>query len=95
MWIKINLKGLLAGVSKFNILINLLGGANISKNHVCAKSVDDSKQLSIFCDLCKFWVHSKCNCLCIEQWFCSKCISVMFPVGTLNQNFIFLFLTID
>lgn len=61
------LKGLLAGISKFNILINLLGGANISKNHVYAKSVDDSKQLSIFCDLCKFWVHSKCNCLCIEQ----------------------------
>ena len=61
------LKGLLAGISKFNILINLLGGANISKNHVYAKSVDDSKQLSIFCDLCKFWIHSKCNCLCIEQ----------------------------
>lgn len=61
------LKGLLAGISKFNILINLLGGANISKSHVCAKSVDDSKQLSIFCDLWKFWVHSKCNCLCIEQ----------------------------
>ena len=28
---------------------------------VCKKSTDDSKQSSVFCDLCKFWVHTKCN----------------------------------
>ena len=65
---------------------------------VCEKSIDDSKQSSIFCDLCKFWVHTKCNQLnvldfqhieaCTEPWFCLKCISNLFPFGTLNnQNF--------
>ena len=65
---------------------------------VCEKSIDDSKQSSIFCDLCKFWVHTKCNQLnfldfqhikaCTEPWFCFKCISDLFPFGTLNnQNF--------
>ena len=49
---------------------------------VCEKSIDDSKQSSIFCDLCKFWVHTKCNQLnfldfqhikaCTERWFCFK-----------------------
>ena len=28
---------------------------------VCQKSADGSKQSSIFYDLCKFWVHTKCN----------------------------------
>ena len=65
---------------------------------VCEKSIDDSKQSSIFCDLCKFWVHTKCNQLnfldfqhikaCTEPWFCFKCISDLFSFGTLNnQNF--------
>ena len=64
---------------------------------VCEKSIDYSKQSSIFCDLCKFWVHTKCNQwnfldfqhikACSEQWFCSKCINDLFPFGTLNQNF--------
>ena len=64
---------------------------------VWEKSIDDSKQSSIFCDLCKFWVHTKCNQLnfldfqhikaCTEPWFCFKCISDLFPFGTLNQNF--------
>ena len=64
---------------------------------VCEKSIDDSKQSSIFCDLCKFWVHTKCNQLNFldfqhikaftEPWFCFKCISDVFPFGTLNQNF--------
>ena len=62
------------------------------------KSIDDSQQSLIFCDLCKLWVHTKCNQLnfldfqhiksCTEPWFCFKCISDLFPFGTLNnQNF--------
>ena len=65
---------------------------------VCQKPADGSKQSSIFYDLCKFWVHTKCNQLnfldfqhikaCTEPWFCFKCISDLFPFGKLNnQNF--------
>ena len=28
---------------------------------LCEKSIDDSKESSFFCDLCNFWVHTKCN----------------------------------
>ena len=66
---------------------------------VCEKSIDDSKQSSILCDLCKFWIHTKCSQLkffdfqhikaCTEPCFCFKCISDLFGFGTLNnQNFI-------
>ena len=66
---------------------------------VCEKSIDDdSKQSSIFCDLCKFRVYTKCNELnflyfqhikaCSEPWFCFKFIGDLFPFATLdNQNF--------
>ena len=65
---------------------------------VCEKSIDDRKQWSTFCDLGKFWIHTKCNRLnfpgflqikdCTEARFCFKCISDLFPFGTLNgQNF--------
>ena len=64
---------------------------------VCEKSIVDSVQSSILCDLCKFWVHAKCNQLnfdfqhtkaCNEPWFCFKCISDVFSFDTLNnQNF--------
>ena len=65
---------------------------------VCEKSIDDSKLSSIFCDLYKFWVHTKCSQLnfldfqhlkaCTKPWFCFKCISDLFPLVTLNnQNF--------
>ena len=63
---------------------------------VCGKSIDDSKQPSIFCDLCKIWVLCKCIHLdfqdfqhikaCAEPWFCFKCISDMFPLGTFNNQ---------
>ena len=62
---------------------------------VSEKSINDSKQSSIFCDLCKFWVYTKWKQLnffdsqhCTEPWFCFKCIRYLFPFGTLNnQNF--------
>ena len=46
---------------------HLLGGPNINKTMVhypcgvCENSIDDSKQSPTFCDILKFWVHSKCN----------------------------------
>ena len=57
---------------------------------VCEKSIDDSKESSFFCDLCNFWVHTKCNQLrffdfqhikaCTEPWFCFNCISDLFTL---------------
>ena len=62
---------------------------------MCENSIDDSKQSLICCDLCKFWVHIKCNQLnfldfqhikaCTEP-FSFKCIIDLFPFGTLNNN---------
>ena len=53
-------------------------------------------QSSIFCILFKFCVHTKWNQLnfldfqhtkaCTEPWFCFKCISDVFPFGTLNNQ---------
>ena len=60
------------------------------------KSIDDSRRLSIFCDLCKFWVDAKCYQLnflnfqhikaSTEPWFCFKCVSDVFLFGTLNNQ---------
>ena len=69
IWINMNFKGYRAGLNKQNILINfyykrLLDGVkySIKMAHypcgVCEKSIDDSKQSSIFCDLCNSRVHT-------------------------------------
>ena len=65
---------------------------------VCEKSINNNNQSSIFWDLCKFWVHSKCNHwnfldfqhikTCTKPWFCFKYVIDIFPSPTLNnQNF--------
>ena len=65
---------------------------------VCHKSIDD-KENSIFCDLCKLWVHIKCNNLnyvdyqyllgCSNPWYCLNCNSEIYALGNLNnQNFL-------
>ena len=73
---------------------------------VYEKSIDDSKQSSIFCDLCNFWVHTKsCNQLnfldfqhikaCTELWFCFKCISdFLLLVHLIIKISVHLFLTL-
>ena len=72
---------------------------------VCEKSIGDSKQSSIFYELCTFWVHTKYNQLnfldfqyikaCTEPWLCFKCISDVFLFGTINITIsVHLFLTI-
>ena len=64
---------------------------------VCHKSIGD-KENSIFCDLCKLWVHIKCNNLnyvdyqylsgCSDPWYCLNCNSEIYAFGSLNkQNF--------
>ena len=64
-------------------MINFLCG-------ICGKSVN-SNQKAINCDLCKFWVHIKCNGLNAkgyeslqrsdDQWFCYNCINKILPFG--------------
>ena len=64
---------------------------------VCYKSIGD-KEHSIFCALCKLWVHIKCNNLnyvdyqyvsgCTDPWYCLNCNSEIYAFGSLNkQNF--------
>ena len=64
---------------------------------VCHKSIGD-KENSIFCDLCKLWVHIKCNNLnyvdyqylsgCSDPWYCLNCNSEIYALGNLSkQNF--------
>ena len=60
------------------------------------KSLFGEKEDSIFCDLCKLWVHIHCNQLnCVDYqhlsnqndpWFCFKCNSDIFPLGKLNKQ---------
>ena len=63
--------------------------------HTCNCFVHDN-QLSIFCDLCKTWIHSKCIKLTRkalldlslheEPWFCSKCIGNTFPFSPQSRS---------
>ena len=64
---------------------------------VCHKSIGD-KENSIFCDLCKLWVHIKCNnhnyvdyqylSGCTDPWYCLNCNSEVYALGNLSkQNF--------
>ena len=64
---------------------------------VCHKSIGD-KENSIFCDLCKLWVHIKCNNLHYvdyqflsgsnDPWYCLDCNSKVYAFDKLSkQNF--------
>ena len=58
----------------------------------CGKSVN-SNQKAVFCDRCKYWVHTKCNGLSKKdyellqkepedsKWVCQKCINNALPFG--------------
>ena len=61
---------------------------------LCHKSIVDS----FFCDLCKLWVHIKCNNLnyldyqyfsaCNNPWYCLNSNSQIYALGNLSkQNF--------
>ena len=62
---------------------------------VCHKSTGD-KENSFFCDLCKLWVHIKCNNInyvdyqylpgCSDSWFCLNCNSEIHALGNLNKQ---------
>ena len=66
---------------------------------ICAKNVQD-KAKAVQCDLCKLWIHIKCNNLkyldymylqnCNEFWYCIECCSSIFPFNSLSSNKIFL-----
>ena len=62
---------------------------------VSHKSIGDNEN-SIFCDLCKLWVHNKCNNLnyvnyqylsdCSDPWYCLNCSSEIYALGNLNKQ---------
>ena len=68
---------------------------------VCQKSIGD-KEYSIFCDLCKLWVHIKRNNLnyvdyqylsgCSDPWYCLNCNSEIYALGNLNKQNSMLFI---
>ena len=62
---------------------------------ICAKKIYD-KDKAVQCDLCKLWIHIKCNNLnyldyrylqnCDESWYCIECCSTIFPFNSLSSN---------
>ena len=62
---------------------------------VCHKSIGDKETL-IFCDLCKLWVHNKCNNLngldyqylsgCSDPWYCLNCNSEIYALSNLSKQ---------
>ena len=60
---------------------------------ICQKSVGDDKESSVLCDLCKSWIHPKCNNLnfidfqhisdSTNPWFCLKYNCNLLPFGNL------------
>ena len=56
---------------------------------VCHKSIGD-KENSIFCDLCKLWVHIKCNNPNYVDyqylWYCLNCNSEIYALDNLNKQ---------
>ena len=69
---------------------------------VCHKSIGD-KENSIFCDLCKLWVHIKCSKLsyidyqylsgCNDPWYYLYCNSEIYAFGSLNKQNFMIFIT--
>ena len=61
---------------------------------ICRKNVHD-KDKAVQCDLCKLWIHIKCNNLnyldyrylqtCDESWYCIECCSTIFPLNSLSS----------
>ena len=68
---------------------------------VCYKSIGD-KANSTFYDLCKLWVHIKCNILNYvdyqylsgfsDSWYCLNCNSEIYALGNLNKQKFFSFI---
>ena len=62
---------------------------------ICAKNTHD-KDKAVKCDLCKLWIHIKCNNLnyldyryvqnCDESWYRRECCSTIFPFNFLSSN---------
>ena len=62
---------------------------------ICAKNVHD-KDKAVQCDLCKLWIHIKCNNLnyldhrylqnCDESWYCIEYCSTIFPFNSLSSD---------
>ena len=62
---------------------------------ICAKNVRD-KDNALKCDLCKLWIHIKCNNLnhldyrylqnYDESWYCIEYCSTIFPFNSLSNN---------
>ena len=61
---------------------------------ICSKSVAKNHQ-AICCDLCKIWVHTKCNKINAAtynmllndetKWFCIECSKETFSFSSLNR----------
>ena len=62
---------------------------------ICAKNISENVK-AVQCDLCKLWVHIKCNNLNYldyrylqnsnESWYCIECCSTIFPFNSLSSN---------
>ena len=62
---------------------------------VCHKYIGDIEN-SIFCDLCKSWVHINCNNFnyvdyqyllgCSDPWYCLNCNCGIYTLGNLNKQ---------
>ena len=62
---------------------------------ICAKNVH-GKDKVVQCDLCKLWIHIKCNNLnyldnrylqnCDESWYCIECCCKSFSFNSLSSN---------
>ena len=62
---------------------------------ICCKSVNRN-QKAIQCDICKFWVHIKCNGLNAndytslqnseDDWFCCNCLNEILPFGVKSSS---------
>ena len=81
----------MVATSKFGVL-------TIRRHSATTKS-KGNKENSVFCDLCKLWVHIKCNNLnyvdyqylsgCSDPWYCLHCNFEIYAFGSLNtQNFL-------
>ena len=61
---------------------------------VCHKWVN-SNHRAIQCGICHLWIHYRCNGLTLDEyqrlqlnmevWFCTKCISDIFPFTSLDE----------
>eukprot|EP00111_Clytia_hemisphaerica_P013007 TCONS_00038219-protein len=68
---------------------------NDFEQSTCHKCKNICLENSIFCDLCRTWLHAKCVKFTDQPYFCSSCLSSEIPFANVTNTHIDTFNSLD